>query len=324
MLARFEVLMRWWRVWGTLPVMAWVQGAALYRAGKFDEARRYYEKGLERHRRHPARFCAHMDLSYCLFRLRRFDEAEQHLQITVKHFPRMREASVRLARLQMWTGSYLEAAWTIKRILEHVAPDAELAALFLMAVIHNGGPAFLRKEALAALLSLDPKQLKDPRLEVGRALLAVQRGEIAKGRAVLEGLATQPGAPLEAHLAFSELLLSEYKIGQARVHLRAALLAAPDDPKVLTLLSESYLKPGPFYNPEYANQLAISACQNTGWLSPGEMKVLAQSFFHLGDKGSALIVASKAKQVGKQRLGVFKDSETLDELIKGLAAGTLA
>ena len=293
-------------------------------AGNFQAACEYYERGLRRHRWHPARFCAHIDVAYCYFRLRRFEEAEQHLQYCLKNLPGSREAALRLAKLQVWTGNYQAAAGTIKRVLDHLAPDAELVSLLLMAVVKNGGPAYLRKEALAAMLRLDPKQLCDPRIETARALLALQRGEKEKGRAVLAGLAARPGAPLETHLAFAELLLVEGKVAEARVHLRSALMEAPDDPKVLALLSESYLKSGPFYNAEYANQLAISACQNTGWLSPYEMKVLAESFHHMGDKVSALIVASKAKQVGKQRLGEFKEAETLDVLIKGLAEGTLA
>jgi uncharacterized protein HemY len=324
MLRSIKVLIKWWRTWGTLPVSAWVKGASNYRQGSFDEARKLYEEGLETHQSHPARYCAHMDLAYCLFKCRDFEGAERHLRHVVEHLPHSREASMRLARLQMWTGNHLEAAWTMKRLLEHAAPDAELVALFLMAVLQNGGPSYLRKEAMASMLVLGEHQLSHPKLEVARACLAIQRGEGEKGRAVLAGLACQAAAPLEAHIAFAEVLVAENKIGQARLHLRNAMLSAANHPRLLSLLAETYLQSGPYYNPDYANQLATSACQHTGWLSPREMQVLAQAFFHMGDKVSALIVASKAKDVGQKRLGAFKESQTLDELIQTLSSGTLA
>ena len=67
------------KIWGPLPVVTWVRAAAYYRAGKFSRARDYYLKGLEKYSTHPARYCARIDLAYCLFKLGDLQEAKDHL-----------------------------------------------------------------------------------------------------------------------------------------------------------------------------------------------------------------------------------------------------
>jgi hypothetical protein len=54
------------------------------------------------------------------------------------------------------------------------------------------------------------------------------------------------------------------------------------------------------------------------------MHLLAEAYYHSGDKISALVVASKAKQAGTRLMGTYRDVRMLDELIESLSAGTQA
>lgn len=319
-----RLIMKWWKAWRTLPVWSWVRAASLYRAGKFEHAERLYRFGLKRHSLHPAHFCARLDLAYCFFKLGKLDEAEHTLRYVTTHLPASREAFVRLARLQMWSGHSLEAAWTIRRALRSIDVDPELASLFLIAVLDNGGPSYLLDEAVEASKKVETEGHDFPRLQAARARLELERGSETVGREVLERVAASDEAPFEAIVMHAELLLADGKIAHSRRQLRRAMVAAPDYPRVLSLLAESYMKAGPFYNGEYAKQLATGACQLTNWSSPREMHLLAEAYYHTGDKISALVVASKAKRAGTRLMGTYRGVRVLDQLIESLSSGTQA
>jgi len=55
-----------------------------------------------------------------------------------------------------------------------------------------------------------------------------------------------------------------------------------------------------------------------------EMHTLAQAYVATGDKVSALLIASKARDTGRRLLGSFPDSGQLDRLIERLSTGTQA
>ncbi len=324
MFTTIKLFFKWWKTWKTLPVLSWVQGAKHYRDGNYEAAIRCYERGIKKRKEHPAQYCARMDLAYCLFRQRRVQDAEAHLKFVTTNLPKSREAFLRLARLQIWTGRSLDAAWTMRRALRTIEANGEAIALFMFAVLDNGGPAFLLKEVIDASMQLSQEERNNPKLIACRARLMMLRGNEEKGREYLEKSASQEDAPVEALLLFAEVLISEGKVAWARKYLRQAMLLVPEHPRVLSLLATSYLKSGPFYNPDYAKQLATDACQNTTWLSPREMHVLAESYFHLNDRMSALIIASKAKEEGSRLLGTYRDSAGLDRLIEDLSTGTQA
>jgi len=231
---------------------------------------------------------------------------------------------MRLAQLYTWSGNHVKSAWTLRDAVKHAPADEELVARFLLAVVENGGPSHLLHEAIAALFNLDTRQMSHPKLEVARAALAIHRGEHEKGRAVLAAITARPTAPFEAYLWFGKVLLKEGKVAEARTNLSRAMAMSPHHPGVLSLLAQTYLVPGAHYAPDFACQLGTRACQNSNWLNPFDMHALAQAFYHAGDKMSALLVASKAKEVGRQRLGVFRDADNIDQLIATLSTGTLA
>lgn len=323
------LVLKWWRTWRTLPVFAWVKAASLYRKGKFEDAAQLYRKGLRRAQNHPAHYCARLDLAYCLFRLGKLEAAEEELQKVVSLVPNSREAQLRLARLQLWRGESLQAAWTMRRALRNIAPDAEIACLFLGSAIDARAPRYLLEEALRALQSAQTGDESDVRANafIARAQMILRKvgtPEYQLARTQLAQIASRPGAPFESVIAFGEVLIEEGKVALARRLLRRALHSSSEYPRLLSLLAETYLRSGTFYNADYARQLATTACQKTSWTSPREMHILAEAFYHCGDKISALVVASKAKELGSRLLGSYTHSRTLDDLISNLSTGTQA
>lgn len=325
----FKLLTKWWKTWKTLPVYPWVKAAALYRKGQFAEAEKYYLRGLERHSVHPASYCARIDLAYCQFKLGRLDDAESELRAVAAHVPNSREAYLRMAKLQMWRGQSLEAAWTMRRALRNVPVDPDFAAFYLIAALDSGAPGYLLSEALQVSKTVEADETAAPKLHAARARARMNLHQetsldYQEARTRLAQLAAAANAPFESIIMFAEVLLAEGKIAHARRLLRKAMQSAADYPRVLSLLAETYLKSGPFYNAEYAKQLATTACQNSTWSSPREMHILAEAYYHVGDKVSALIIASKAKELGSKLLGTYRDTKTLDRLIESLSTGTQA
>ncbi|RMG42116.1 MAG: hypothetical protein D6719_07190 [Candidatus Dadabacteria bacterium] len=324
MLNHIKLYRKWFKTWKSFPVYSWIKAAALYSNGRYQEAAEQYRHGIARHPNHPAGHCARLDLSYCLFRTGKLKEAEKELLQVTSNLPQSREGFLRLARLQIWTGRSLEAAWTIRRALRTIPADAELAGTYLFAVLENGGPAFLLQEAVKTLKLVDKTGASDPRLEAARARLMMRRGQYDQGRKKLEEIVSGEEISFEALLLFAQVLLEEDKIARARRELRRALKAVPNHPRVLSLLAESYLKAGPFYNPGFALQNATKACQHSGWISPREMHILAEAYYHNNDRISALLVASKARDEGSRLLGEYPGVKNLDRLIESLSSGTQA
>lgn len=323
MIKFLRTTVKWWRIWGTLPVRTWVRAAELYREGKYEDAVRAYEYGLVTKSSHPGRHCARMDQAFCQFRLGQIREAEKNLRRVQSEVPASIEASARLAQLYAWSGDFVRACEELSRLVERKKTCPKYVAQFVLYALHPQVPQETLRTAISALLGLERSDLALPELEVARACLAVKRGDIEKGRAVLALLVGKANAPIEAHIQFAEILFSEGKLAHMRRQLRRALSLSPDHPGVLSLFAQSYLEAGPFYNPEFAMQLATKACQAAGWLSPAEMHVLAKAHFHIGDRVSALLIASKAQDVALERFGQYSVFPDLSEFIETLSSGTL-
>lgn len=320
----FDIYIKWWQTWRTLPVLQWVRAAQLYRAGQFEKAETFYLQGLAKRPNHPARFSARLDLAYCLFKARKLTEAEEHLTEVIAQSPNLREAHLRLARLQLWLSRPGDAAWTLRRALQRIPVDSELAALFLIAVIESDGPSYLLKEATTFAKHVSQDGDSSDLLKVAHARLLVHRGERSRGKALLRDLALQNNALFEGVVAFAEVLIDDGEVVEGIRHLRRALQVTHDHPRVLTLLAEAYLKESELYNPDFSRQLATTACQTTNWCAPKEMHMLAEAYLRSGDKMSALIIASKAKETGSRLMSAYPEVRDLDRLIETLSTGTQA
>jgi Flp pilus assembly protein TadD len=314
------VFWKWWKTWKTIPVVPWVRAASRYRAGQFEEAAALYRRGLAKNIAHPAQFCARLDLAYCLFRLGDYQEAESELRYVTSRMRRAREAFLRLAKLQLWTGRSLEAGWTMRRALRDLAPDAELVSIFGIAVLESGGPDFLLNEVKDAWHGLSEKDRAQARVRAMHARMRYLAGDQDSCRAEMEAVAVAQDAPLEAILLYAETLLEEGKIAHARLELRRALALEPNHPRILSLLAKLYMRSGRFYSADYAVQHAIAACQETNWLSAREMHVLAHAYYHAEDYVSSLVMASKAKEQGSKLLGEYRDMPDLDHLIAEISS----
>lgn len=320
----YRQLRKWWKTWGTIPILDWVKAAALFRKGQFGVAEKLYRRGLKKHPQHVASFCARLDLAYCLFRNGKLVESESELKYVTVHMPEMKEAHLRLARLQLWKGHALDAAWTVRRALRILQADEDLAVLFLSAVIENGGPWYLVDEAEEVARRLAAMTDGSLRLEACLAMLDAQRGKVEQATNTLLELSEDSHTTFECQVFLAKLLLDHGQVADARKYLRQALAMSSEHPQVMSLLARSYLISGPFYNAEFAKQLATTACQRTDWSSPREMHILAEAYYHSGDKISALVIASKAKDEGSRLLGSYRDVKSLDQLIENLSTGTQA
>jgi predicted Zn-dependent protease len=324
MLTRISLYINWVKTWKSLPVFHWVKANNYYKEKRYDLARHYYKAGLDRHPEHVASYAARLDLAYCLFKLRKFDDAQEQLRALINAMPSFREAHIRLARIQAWMGHTLDAAWTLRRAIQQFKPDTELVALFLYNIVEHEGTSYLITEGLKYAEELRNDKASNSFLETAFAKLEIQRGNRVEAKEKLLQICAQVKCPFEAVLLLSELYLHDNEIEKSRYELKQLMKRVSDHPRVLSLLAETYLKSGEFYNPEYANQLAVSACQNSQWSSPRELHILAESYYHQGDKISALILASKAKQTGSQLLGSYREIKSLDKLIETLSSSTLA
>lgn len=313
----------WLSRWRCLPVGAWIQAAEQYQKGDFQTAATLYKQGLVSNPHSPAKLNALLDLAHCLFRLRRFEEAENYLRQATVVAPQERESYVRLARLQLWLGHATEAVWTMRVCIQRVSADPELAALFITAVVESGGNSSTINEAQELLAGLHCDN-GFPRLEVARARLTLLAEDSVASRDNLSKLASIDRGPFEAVVAFAEVLLKEGKLAYARHHLHRSLVVAPEHPKVLRLLAQSYLSAGIFFEPEYAVQLAQKACQATAWRGVHEMLILAQAYITAGDNAAALLVASRAKDVAARLIGTYPEVARIEQILQGAASGSQA
>jgi predicted Zn-dependent protease len=310
----------WMYRWRCMPVSSWVRGAELYQRGQFAQAAECYKKGLHSNPGSRAKVNALLDLSHCLFRLHQFDEAEVYLRQVTASSPDTREGYMRLARLQLWLGYSTEAVWTMRVCLHRIPVDPELVALFMTAVVESGGASTAVQEAQEFLKRLHYDAGGFPGLEVARARLELLDTKYSHARDDLAKLATLDRGPFEAVVAFAEVLISEGKLAYARHHLHRALAAAPEHPKVLRLLAFSYMHQGSFFEPDYAVQLAVKACQVTSWRGIHELYILAQAYVAQGDKAAALMVAMQAKKIAVRLIGGHPGVEKLERFLQSAAA----
>lgn len=140
----------------------------------------------------------------------------------------------------------------------------------------------------------------------------------------LSKLASLDRGPFEAVMAFAEVLLKEGKVAYARHHLHRSLIVAPEHPKVLRLLAQSYLTSGIFFEPEYGVQIALKACQATAWRGVHELLTLAQSYIAAGDNAAALLAATRAKTVAARLIGSYPEVARIEQMLQSGASGTQA
>ncbi len=307
---------RWYSVWRSAPVSDWIKASTLYRAGDFSGAINLYERGLKRYPKNSARINAMLDVSHCLFRVRRFKESEAYLRRLLVEMPDLREPYIRLARLQMWLGYGAEAISTARVAVLKFGADPELATIFINAVLDAGASREHVLEARSVVNQFSCDGAGFPRFDVACVRLSLADSGSIEARDRLSQLASLDKGPFDAVVAFAEVLLAEGKVNYAKHHLRRALSVAPEHPTVLRLLARTYLQQTDIFNPTYARQLATSACQSTGWLSIRDLVTLAQSYIACGEQVEALLTALKAKELSARFACVVPEAARIEELLQ--------
>ena len=320
-----QLSVAWWRVWGTLPVWPWTKATCLYGEGRFLQAIPFYQAGLAAHSGHPAEDCIRLDLAHCLLKTGDYSGCEAELSQLADRFPDSHEVQIRLAQFQLWTGHAFDAALTLRRAIQRLGPEVELASLFLYATQESGSSDSLYLEALQTMQKVSRSTSSSLPLLVAvcQARQHIAQGYYERGRAELARLAFDEKPCVEALLAFSELVFKEEKIALCRQLLRRAMQLSVHHPRVLSMLAETYLRHDEFGNAAYAQQLAALACQHSNWSSVRELHILACAYHCAGDRCAALLIASKAKDVGGVQYRTYPQAQQLDELIDRLSVATL-
>lgn len=317
---KFALYARWWQTWRSLPVKPWVKAASFYRKGSFKDAAMWYERGLAQYLSHPAHSSARVDLAFCLQKLGRLTEAKQQLRYAINCQPDFREAYLRLARLQLFLGHAVEASWTLRTAIREVQADSELLGLYLFSTLETNSVPDVRNEATRLAESLSDEEQKDSLLKFCLLRMEIESGRVVYAWEELTSFIDREPRCVEAMIYFSRILMRSQQFSMAKGYLDRALSERPEHPAVLTALAAFYLHKSDFLNPAYALQLAQSACQSSGWSNPRALIMLANAYFASGDRGAALLVASKAKEVRSSLLEIFRDEDRLENFIQGLVA----
>lgn len=305
--------LKWYKKWGGKPVFPWISAAKAYRLRDFSKAERLYEKGLLKNKKHKAYVNALLDLSFCKYKLRKVKEAENILREAVSLQPSLLEGWLRLGKLLLWVGKPNSAYKSLYEILPKFPESEELWGITLYA------GTLTKSEDVLSLLEVRPPKGNSAVPSIALSLADMVFGDKYSGRLVLTKLCSSDNPPIEALHGISEVLLSEENYGMAKHFLRRALYSSPENPTTLSLLSEVYLEERSSY--EYAVQLAQQSCQVSGWQSPIFMNQLVRAHLAMGDRGSALLVASRALEITDEE---FSEREDLSKLVTELRAQSLS
>lgn len=317
----------WWKNWRTLPVWSWVKAAAFYRKGDYVQAELYYRKGMASHPNHPAQFAAQLDLAFCQFKNGKFSEAEGSLEAVLEARTDVLEGFLRLARLQLWTGRPLSAAWTLRRASRQLSASPELAALFVIAALESRGPQFIIVEALhyfhhvgTTTNEVGTDDTVALLFKTAEALISRSRGDTSRSKTALQEISSSNKPPVEALVFFARALMEDGECEAAREVLRRALRASPNHPHVLLALARTYLQETGVDSISYALQLSTAACQNSGWMSAQALHILAEAHLADGSVVDAVLVAQKAREEGGKLLGNYHGLDQVERLIEDLSS----
>jgi len=304
----------WWKTWRTFPVKAWIYGAKLYQAGKFEKAAKHFEKGIIQYPNHPARYAAQLDLAYCHFKSMEFVKSELSLKEIILAYPKLLEAHLLLVRLYLWTGRPTLALTHVSLHIRALAYSPELTTLYLMACIEDGTSGYLLQEAIyfftkrANIGQITSGSTLDLLCKTAEAMLQHYFGEETESTKNLNQIVSSGCPPVEAFIQLSYIYIKQLRYEEALGLLRRALRASPRNPNISLALSRCYLSIKAKESVEYAIQHAMSACQASGWLSNQALWVLTEAYIQQGNFIDAALVARKA--LGDEGADLLKDKKT--------------
>ena len=298
---RPKLILEWYRMWKTAPVVSWLRAADAFMNKDFSLAAQHYERGLQRRPNHPARHCAGMDLAYCRYRLGDLEIAAEELSKLTSNSVALRDAYLLLGKIYDILGKPQMALHTIADGMLLFPNDLKLILSYLHTALFNGFyQPYLAEVRETALRLKRTLMLDDERQVLIDAALAhyeLRWGEIEGGERMLARVLATGKAPFEAVLLRGERLLGQKRVLQGREQLSRAMRAAPRNPRPVRLLAESYLLPDEFHEPDYAEQLAMSACKLSNWKNAEHVALLSRAFDEKGDTSTAELLAERTRKL---------------------------
>lgn len=322
---RPTLIINWWKIWKTPPVVSWIRGAELFKEGNFKSAATHYRRGLNRKRSHKAAACARLDLGYCLYQLGDLSGALQELSTVVKGSVPLKDAYLLLSKLQLSLGRTAEGIETMKRCLSLFPDDVQATLCYAYGLFTTDAPAKQLTLMKQYLLTIKEKlSLTDPltvSVDTALATYELRYGEKPLGEQLLARVLASGVAPFEAILLRGEQWLKEGRLQQSRDQLERAMKAQPQDPRPLMLLARTYLADGENLEPDYAAQLATAACGRSNWENAECLTVLAEAYEHLDDPDTSLLIQTRlAALTNSDKLTLSRLSVASEDIQKARTA----
>lgn len=298
--ARPTYVATWVKTWNCVPVLNWIAAAVAFKDGDFFRAAQRYERGLRRHPRHPARVCALLDYAHSLFRIGELSEARSVAYQAIAEGGQMPELYILIGRIEMLFGAPLKAREIIERAIQVSGATVHLKLCLAHASIQTAvDPLDLNdiREDLLELRATLP--LTDPALlsvDTAIAIYESRFGDTAIGERLLSRVLATGQGPIEASLFRAESYLEQGRVSSARDLLDRITLSAPHDPRAITALAHSYLMEGNF-NPDYAKQLALTACRRSNWENPKALQILTEACTANGDEDGAALFGQQLRSI---------------------------
>ncbi len=273
---------KWYRHWGTLPVLSWIRAADLFRNGDYISAVSFYEAGLKKHLSHPAKDCAQFDLAYCYYRIGKLDLARTLLAELVQKRVDLKEAYLLLSRIRKITGHIVSSRVVLELANQIFYQDAQvlscLAHASVFTDLSDDEIDNIKYNLLDLKNEVDLQDSNYLHIETALANIEIRRGDLKKGERLLSRVLSTGEAPYEAILIRAQRLLETGRLVIARNQLERVAAACPRDPKPLILLARSYLRTGVDYNLAWAKQLTQSACQLSNWQNAECLSLLSRIY----------------------------------------------
>ncbi len=297
----FRWSVNWWRVWGTLPITTWIRGADYFKKGDYRQAATAYHKGLVKYPTHKAAYCARLDYAYCLYRIGEFGQAAIELsRMTLTKNP-IRDAFLLFSRIQLITGDFRGAVSTLRRGVQTFPKDIQMITSYAHAT-HTAKEMVRERDEARMLLERVRLglNLSDPLLvAVDGAIAAYELrfGDQPRGEQLLTRVIASGSAPYEAILLRGELMIEEGLVLPGRGLLTRAMTLAPYDPRPVAALAKSYLLEGDYFEPDYALQLASSACSLSRYQNAECVALLVESHLAMGDEVTAELMTQRLRSI---------------------------
>ncbi len=296
-----QFIYHWVKHWKSFPVFTWLKAADYFLNKNFKLAAQYYRIGLNKHRNHPAKNCARMDYSYCLYRSGDLKESLKELKQMCLEEQEQKDCYLLAAKIYSYLGRTDLAITMLNSGLRCFPDDILVLTKYLHLSLETNLEQMIidhLKEKLLKIKSL--LNLDDNRIEIIDTALAHYSLQIEKnedGEKLLARILASGKAPFEAVLLKGKRLLELGRIIPAREQLTRAMKISPRDPYPVLYLAESYLEYENFEDPEYALQLAKLACELSLWENVECMKTYIAALEKNYDHSTAELFEARCKKL---------------------------